>query len=292
MKKRSKKQSGGKGFWGEVAKEFKKNKGAIIGLIIFGIIIFAAIAAMFILDYKTQITKLNLSEALRPVSSKHIFGTDQFGRDIFLRILYGAHYSLLIGVCAVVISTLIGSILGILAGYFGGITETLIMRLMDIISPIPSVLLAICIASAFGQSLYSLMLAVGVISVPSFDRVARAGVMTVRDQEYIEAAKSQGASEFQIIVEHVIPNSLPPILVQATMRVASAIISASSLSFLGLGVPAPQPEWGGMLSEGRNFLGTNTNMTLFPGIAIMITVLCINLIGDGVRDAMDPRLKR
>ena len=163
---------------------------------------------------------------------------------------------------------------------------------MDVISPIPSVLLAICIASAFGQSLVSLMLAVGIISVPSFARIARAGVMTVRDQEYIEAAKSQGASELQIIIHHVIPNSLAPIMVQATMRVASAIISASSLSFLGLGVPAPSPEWGGMLSEGRNFIGTNTNMTLFPGIAIMITVLCINLIGDGVRDAMDPRLKR
>ena len=282
----------GSGFWGEVAKEFKKNKGAIIGLVVFALIILAAVVSIFALDYKTQITKLNLGEALQPSSLHHIFGTDQFGRDIFLRILYGAHYSLLIGVCAVIISTVIGSVLGIIAGYFGGFVETVIMRIMDIISPIPSVLLAICIAAAFGQSLYSLMLAVGIISVPSFARVARAGVMTVRDQEYIEAAKSQGASEVQIIVNHVIPNSLPPILVQATMRVASAIISASSLSFLGLGVPAPQPEWGGMLSEGRNFIGTNTNMTLFPGIAIMITVLCINLIGDGVRDAMDPRLKR
>ncbi len=280
------------GFWAEVAKEFRKNKGAILGLIILGIIVIVSICAVIFLDYKTQITKLNIKEKLQPVSAAHPFGTDQFGRDILLRILYGAHYSLMIGICAVAISTLIGSILGILAGYFGGLTETIIMRIMDIISPIPSVLLAICIAAAFGQSLVSLMIAVGLISVPSFARVARASVMTVRDQEYIEAAKSQGASELQIIVRHVIPNSLPPILVQATMRVASAIISASSLSFLGLGVPAPQPEWGGMLSEGRSFIGTNVNMTLFPGIAIMITVLSINLIGDGIRDAMDPRLKR
>jgi peptide/nickel transport system permease protein len=182
--------------------------------------------------------------------------------------------------------------LGIIAGYFGGITETFIMRFMDVISPIPTILLGIAIASAFGQSLVSLMIAVGVVSVPSFARIARASVMTVRDQEYIEAAKSMSASDLQIIVSHIIPNSFAPILVQATMRVASAIIAASSLSFLGLGVPAPQPEWGGMLSEGRSFIRSNTNMTLFPGIAIMITVLSINLIGDGVRDAMDPRLKR
>jgi peptide/nickel transport system permease protein len=290
MEKKKKTQN--TGLWADVIKEFKKNKGSIVGLIVLGIIVIVAIVSVFVLDYKTQIVKLNIREALQPISSKHFFGTDQFGRDIFLRILYGAHYSLLIGICAVAISTVIGSMLGIIAGYFGGITETFIMRFMDVISPIPTILLGIAIASAFGQSLVSLMIAVGVVSVPSFARIARASVMTVRDQEYIEAAKSMSASDLQIIVSHIIPNSFAPILVQATMRVASAIIAASSLSFLGLGVPAPQPEWGGMLSEGRSFIRSNTNMTLFPGIAIMITVLSINLIGDGVRDAMDPRLKR
>ena len=287
-KHNSKMDSGG--FWHEVVKEFKKNKGAMLGLALFTIIVIVAVVSIFALDYKTQVTKLNMSEMLKPVSLKHFFGTDQFGRDIFFRVLYGAHYSLLIGVCAVVVSIIIGSGLGIVAGYFGGAVESVIMRVMDVISPIPSVLLAICIATAVGQSLASLMLAVGIISVPSFARFARASVMTVREQEYIEAARSQGASELHIIFSHVIPNSMAPILVQATMRVASAIISASSLSFLGLGAPAP--EWGGMLSEGRNFIGTNVNMTLFPGLAIMITVLSINLIGDGIRDAMDPRLKR
>lgn len=292
MAKNTKKKRMGAGFWSEVAKEFKKNKGAMVGLIVFCLIVIVAVVSIFLFDYKAQITRINIKEALQTVSWKHPFGTDQFGRDILNRILYGAHYSLLIGLCAVAISTALGSMLGIIAGYFGGLTENIIMRTMDVISPIPSVLLAICIASAFGQSLTSLMLAVGIVTVPAFARVARASVMSVRDQEYIEAAKSQGASELNIIMKHVIPNSLPPILVQATMRVASAIIVASSLSFLGLGVPAPQPEWGGMLAEGRSFIGTSTNMTLFPGLAIMITVLSINLIGDGIRDAMDPRLKR
>ena len=280
------------GFFHDIAHEFKKNKGAMVGLVILALIIIIAIVSLFLLDYKDQIIKINILEALKAPSVKHPFGTDQFGRDILLRILYGAHYSLLIGLCAVFVSVLVGSTLGILAGYYGGLTETIIMRIMDVISPIPSVLLAICIATAFGQSLIVLMLAVGIISVPSFARVARAGVLTVRDQEYIEAAKAIGANDAQIIIHHVLPNALSPIMVQATMRVASAIISASSLSFLGLGVPAPMPEWGGMLSEGRNFISTNSYMTLFPGIAIMITVLSINLIGDGVRDAMDPRLKR
>ena len=280
------------GFFHDIAHEFKKNKGAMVGLVILALIIIIAIVSLFLLDYKDQIIKINILEALKAPSAKHPFGTDQFGRDILLRILYGAHYSLLIGICAVFVSVLVGSTLGILAGYYGGLTETIIMRIMDVISPIPSVLLAICIATAFGQSLIVLMLAVGIISVPSFARVARAGVLTVRDQEYIEAAKAIGANDAQIIIHHVLPNALSPIMVQATMRVASAIISASSLSFLGLGVPAPMPEWGGMLSEGRNFISTNSYMTLFPGIAIMITVLSINLIGDGVRDAMDPRLKR
>ena len=171
-----------RGFWGEVAKEFKKNKGAVVGTIVFSLIIVVAVGAVFLLDYREQITKVVISEARLPISSEHFFGTDQYGRDIFLRILYGAHYSLLIGLCAVVIATVIGSLLGIIAGYFGGFWETIIMRFMDVISPIPTVMLALCIASAFGQSLVSLMLAVGVVSVPSFARIARAAVMTVRDQ--------------------------------------------------------------------------------------------------------------
>lgn len=292
MDETMKKTSHEQGFFAEFVKEYRKNKGAVFGLIVLAIIIVTGIISMFVIDYDTQIAKIHIQEALQGPSAAHFFGTDQYGRDIFCRDLYGTHYSLLIGICAVMVSVSIGSVLGVIAGYFGGMTETIIMRVMDVISPIPSVLLAICIASAFGQSLVSLMLAVGTVTVPAFARTARASVMMVRDEEYIDAARSQGASHFHIITQHIIPNSLAPIIVQATMRVASAIIVASSLSFLGLGIPAPKPEWGGMLSEGRNFIGTNAYMTIFPGLAIMITVLSINLIGDGIRDAMDPRLKR
>ena len=292
MAKGKNKNPNRQGYWSEFIKELKKNKGAMIGLFFFLFVIAVSVVAVFVIDYDTQIAKMNIKEALQGPSAQHLFGTDKYGRDIFARILYGAHYSLLIGFCAVIISTAFGSLLGIIAGYYGGLVESIIMRTMDVISPIPSVLLAICIASAFGQSLVSLMLAVGIVTVPNFARVARASVLNVCGEEYIEVAKSQGASDFHIIIQHVIPNSMAPILVQATMRVASAIIVASSLSFLGLGVPAPQPEWGGMLADGRSFISTHPYMTIFPGLAIMLTVLSINLFGDGIRDAMDPRLKR
>ena len=194
--------------------------------------------------------------------------------------------------CSVAVSLLIGSTLGIIAGYFGGFIENIIMRIMDIFSPIPTMLMAVCLTSAFGQGLVVLMVSIGVVGVPAFAQIARASVMTVRGQEYIEAARASGAREYQIILSHIVPNALAPIIVQATLRIASAIISASALTFLGLGVPTPMPEWGGMLSDGRNFIRDYSYMTLFPGLAIMITVLAINLIGDGLRDAMDPKLKR
>lgn len=280
------------GLWAEMWRDYKKNKGAMAGLVTILVIVAVAILAEFLFDYSTQVVGIDVANALQPPSLRHLFGTDQYGRDIAVRILYGARYSLAVGICAVMVSVLIGSTLGILAGYYGGIVETLIMRTMDVISPIPSLLLAICISTAFGQSIGVLMLAIGVVSVPPFAQVARASVLTIREREFIEAAKASGAREYQIILSHVVPNALSPIIVQSTMRVASAIITASSLSFLGLGVPTPLPEWGGMLSDGRLFIRDYSYMTLFPGLAIMVTVLAINLIGDGMRDAMDPRLKR
>jgi peptide/nickel transport system permease protein len=276
----------------EIWRNFKRNRGAIIGLAILGTIVFLAIASEFIFDYDTQVVRQRVSERLQGPSLKYPLGTDQYGRDIMTRIIYGARFSLSVGIVAVMVSLAVGATLGLVAGFYGGVIENLIMRVSDVFGSIPSILLAITISAAFGQSMFVLMVSVGIVSVPAFARVARAAAMTVRDQEYIEAARAAGARDWQIIAYHVIPNSMAPILVQCTMRVASAIIAASSLSFLGLGVPLPAPEWGAMLSEGRGFIRNYSYMTLFPGLAIMITVLAINLIGDGLRDAMDPKLKR
>ncbi|MDX9826966.1 MAG: ABC transporter permease [Spirochaetia bacterium] len=276
----------------EIMRNLKKNKGAVVGLCIILLIILLTIITNFTVDYNSQIIRQTASQRLQRPSFEHPFGTDQYGRDIFLRVLYGARYSLLVGVVAVMVSLSIGGVLGIIAGYFGGFTETVIMRTTDIFSSIPSMLLAISISTAFGANIFILMISVGVVTVPAFARVARASVMTVRDQEFIEAARAIGASRLSIMFTHILPNALAPIIVQVTMRVGSAIITAASLSFLGLGVPAPAPEWGAMLSEGRSFIRNYSYMTMFPGLAIVLTVLSFNLIGDGLRDAMDPKLKR
>jgi peptide/nickel transport system permease protein len=197
-----------------------------------------------------------------------------------------------VGIVAVSIALAIGTTLGAFAGYYGGVVEDLIMRGTDIFAAVPNMLMAIVIVSALGANTFNLMIAVGVTSVPQFVRITRASVLTVRNQEYVEAARAIGISEWKIIYTHVLPNCLSPIIVQTTLRIASAIISASSLSFLGLGVPAPAPEWGSMLSAGRRFLRGYSYMTMFPGLAIMITVLAFNMVGDGLRDALDPKLKK
>lgn len=205
--------------------------------------------------------------------------------------MYGARYSLAIGVVAVIVSLVAGVTLGAVAGFVGGAVENLIMRIMDIFAAIPSILMAMAIVSALGQSAIILMIAVGVTSVPSFATITRAAVLQVRNNDFVEAARAIGMPNWKIVVKHILPNSLAPILVQATLRIGNAIISASGLSFLGLGIPLPAPEWGGMLSNGRKYIRDYPYMTIFPGLAILITVIAFNLIGDGVRDALDPKLK-
>ena len=277
---------------GMIWHQLKKNKGAIIGLILISLVIILALCAPLIYDYKQDIVKNHVRERMLYPSREHPFGTDDLGRDILARVIWGARYSLAVGVVAVMFALVVGVTLGAIAGYVGGVFEDIVMRICDIFSSIPSVLLAIAVVSAMGKSTVNLMIAVGLASSAPFTRVARAAVLVVRDEEYVEAAKAIGMRDWQIILEHILPNCVSQIIVQATLRVGSAIISAAQLSFLGLGVPAPAPEWGAMLSSGRQFIRDYSYMTLFPGLAIMLCVLSLNLLGDGLRDALDPKLKR
>jgi peptide/nickel transport system permease protein len=275
-----------------IFRQLKKNKGAIMGLVMMLIIVALALLAPVIFDYQKDVIGMNLRERLQSPSSKYWFGTDEMGRNIFARVIWGARYSVAVGIIAVLIALVVGVTLGSAAGYVGGAFENLIMRLTDIFSSIPSVLMAIAVVSALGKSTLNLMIAVGIASTAPFVRVARAAVLTVRGEEYIESARAIGMPEWKIVLLHVLPNCVSQIIVQATLRVGSAIISSAQLSFLNLGVPAPAPEWGSMLAAGRSYIRGYSYMTLFPGLAIMVTVLSLNLIGDGLRDAMDPKLKR
>ena len=276
----------------EVWHRLKKNKGAMVGLVIILIFVLIAATATLWIDYDTDVIQQNSKVKLQAPSSEHIMGTDEYGRDIFSRLMYGTRYSLSIGVVSVFIALVIGVTLGAIAGYYGGIVENLIMRAADIFHSIPTILMGIVIVAALGPNVFNLMLAVGLTSVPSFVRITRAAILTVRNQEFVESARAIGISEPKIIFQHILPNCLSPIIVQTTLRIANSIVSAASLSFLGLGVPAPAPEWGSMLSAGREYIRSSSYMTLFPGLAIMLVVLGFNMVGDGLRDALDPKLKK
>ena len=276
----------------ETWRRLKKNRMAMLGLFVITLLILVSIFADFIFDYNDVVIKQDTSIRLEGPSSEHWLGTDEFGRDILARLVHGSRVSLSVGVVAVTISLLIGGTLGAIAGFYGGKVDNVIMRFMDILLAVPSLLLSITIVSALGPSLINLMLAIGISSVPSYARIVRASVLTVKDQEFVEAARCIGANNFEIIMSHIIPNCMAPIIVQVSLKVASAILSTSGLSFLGLGVKAPTPEWGAMLSGGRSYLRNAPHLCIFPGIAIIITILSLNLLGDGLRDALDPKLKK
>ena len=278
--------------WAEVWDRLKSNKMAMLGLTILVILILLAVFADVIADYNDVAIKMDTSIRLEGPSKNHILGTDEFGRDIFARLIHGARVSLKVGIIAVGIAIAIGGTLGAIAGYYGGVLDNIIMRIMDVFLAIPSILLAITIVSSLGNTMLNLMLAVGISSIPSYARIVRASVISVKDEEFIEAARAIGAKDSRIIAKHIIPNSLAPVIVQATLGVAGAILSTAGLSFIGLGIAKPQPEWGAMLSGGRTFLRDAPHVTTFPGIAIMITILSLNLLGDGLRDALDPRLRQ
>ena len=275
----------------EVWKRLCRNKTAVLGLVIVALLTLMAILSPILIDYETQVIKTNYSEALQAPSADHWFGTDEMGRDILLRVMYGSTVSLSIGVVTVAVSLTVGLILGAAAGYFGGKTDMIIMRIMDIFLAIPGTLLAICIVASLGNSIPNLVIAQAVSSIPTFSRVVRGAVITARDADYVEAARAIGAKDATIIFHEVLPNSLAPIIVQTTLQVASVILSIAGLSFIGLGIPAPRPEWGAMLSGARAYIRDYSYMCLFPGLAIMTTILSLNLLGDGLRDALDPKMK-
>ena len=287
-KKHAKKRSQGAEIW----RRLRKNKGAMVGLAITILIILLSLFADVIFDFDTQIAGINAKERLLAPTQGHPFGTDQMGRDLFYRVLYGTKYSFAIGILSTLMCTSIGLPLGAMAGYLGGTFDDILMRIIDIISSIPSMLMGMLVVSALGPSLANLVIAFGVAGAPAIARISRASVMTVKNQEYIEAARASGLREGKIIVSHILPNCLSPILVAMTLQVAQSIISASGLSFLGLGVPVPSPEWGALLSAGRQYIRDYSYMCLFPGLAIVVCVLALNMLGDGLRDAMDPKLRK
>lgn len=270
-------------------RRFCKNKLAVTGLVILVLMIACAVFADYIAPYGYN--DQNPAMANQFPCAEYWLGTDDFGRDILSRIIYGARISLKVAFVAVSMAVVIGGTIGAVAAYYSKI-DNIIMRIVDLFMAIPNVLLAIAIATALGSGERNLMIAVGISSVPMYARIVRAAVLSVKEQEYIEAARSIGASDFRIILGHILPNALSPVIVQATLSVATAIILASSLSYLGFGVQAPLPEWGAMLSSGRQYIRTYWHMTVFPGLAIMLAVYALNVVGDGLRDALDPRMKR
>ena len=275
----------------ETWRRLKKNKGAMFGIAFLLRLVLATIVASFIFDYDKDIIAMTKDRFLPP-SWEHPFGTDNMGRDIFKRVLYGAKYSLVLSFGATALGLAVGLFFGAIAGYYGGAVDNIIMRFTDIFYSIPYIMLAVVVVSLLGTSMASLLIAMALGSFAGFARIARASIMTVRDMEYVESGYAIGLPTWKIILKHIIPNCLSPIIVQTTLRVGSNIISASSLSFLGVGITPPTPEWGAMLSDGRSYIRSSGWMCLFPGLAIMFTVLALNLLGDGLRDAMDPKLKK
>ncbi|HLS66319.1 MAG TPA: nickel transporter permease [Pseudogracilibacillus sp.] len=277
------------GPWREAWREFRKNKVAVVGTIIVLFFILLAIFAPFIA--KEGINEQVMADRLQPPSAQYWLGTDDFGRDIFSRIVYGARISLWVGFSSVVGSVIVGSLLGIIAGYYGRWVDVIISRFFDIMLAFPSILLAIAIVAVLGPSLRNALIAIAIINVPNFGRLIRSRVLSIKEDEYIMAARSIGMKDVRILFSHILPNSMAPVVVQGTLAIATAILEAAALGFLGLGAQPPAPEWGKMLADSKNYLQSAPWTMIFPGLAIMLTVLGFNLMGDGLRDAMDPRMK-
>jgi peptide/nickel transport system permease protein len=289
--------------WQITWRRLFRRKSAVIGLAMLGILVFVALTAQWIAPYDPIQVLLGKEEGVKARQDpcihllgcprdqpQHLMGIDGNVRDEFSRVLYGARLSLVIGFTTVTFAIVIGTILGALAGYFGGWIDNLIMRVMDVLLAFPSLLLAIAIVTVLGPGLQNALLAIGIVSIPAYARVVRASVLSVREMEYVSATRALGGDTMQILFRRILPNALTPLIVQGTLGIATAILDAAALSFLGLGAQPPTPEWGSMLGQERNQVFTAPHLVFFPGIAIALTVLSFNLLGDGLRDALDPRL--
>lgn len=275
--------------WHDFLRRFRRSKGALIGLSLFLLIALVAVLAPVIAPYDP--IQIDPAHYLYSPGIPYLFGTDQYGRDIFSRIVFGARISLVIGLISVSIASTLGVTAGLISGYYGGWVDSLIMRVIDVMLAFPGILLALAIVSMLGPSLVNLMIAVGISSIPTYARLTRGSVLSARTELYVDAARVVGVPDRIILVRHILPNVIAPVIVAATLGIGAAILWAAALSFLGLGSQPPTPEWGRMLSEGRQYLREQWWISTFPGLAIMLTVLAMNMLGDGLRDALDPRLK-
>lgn len=274
----------------EMWRSLIQNKAAVIGLCIILFLVFLALFGRFIMPYDPNLQDLGNAKAMP--SSEHWFGTDQLGRDIFSRVIDGTKISLRVGLSAVAIALSIGTVLGAVAGYRGGRADTVIMRLMDMMLSIPSILLAITFMAAFGKGIDKAIIAIGLVSIPEYARIVRGSILSIKENDYVQAAKVIGNKESRIIFRHILPNVVSSIIVRATLGISTAVLDTAALGFLGLGVQPPYAEWGDMLGRARGFIFEAPHMLIFPGLAITITVLAFNLLGDGLRDALDPKARK
>ncbi len=278
-------------FWGDAWRRLRAHNPARLGMLIIVSLILVAVLAPVVVPYDPKLDS-NLALRLKSPSGEHPFGTDSLGRDVLIRVAHGARISLRVGLLAVGIALLVGTPLGLIAGFLGGWVDNVSMRLMDIVLAFPGMLLAIAIVAMRGPGLNNTMIAIGIVYIPPFARLTRSMVLSLKEQEYVTAARCVGVRDMRLIFRHVLPNSLAPVIVQGTLSLANAILDAAGLGFLGLGAQPPHPEWGAMLSDSYKYLTTGAWwVLLFPGLAIMLSVLGFNLFGDGLRDALDPRLR-
>jgi len=275
------------GSFKSIVSSLKKKPKFLISFGFIAFLIFLAIFADFIAPHDMR--AINLDKHLTKPGLEYFFGADELGRDVFSRIIYGTRISLLIGIASVLLGLLIGGILGVLAGYYKGKVDSIIMRICDVLLSIPSILLAIAIVASLGGGVVNLIIAIAIANIPSFARIIRSNIITVSEKQFIEAANALGASNFRIILKHLVPNIISAIIVQLTIGVASAILSAAGLGFIGLGVESSVAEWGAMISSGKSYIRTHPHLTIFPGFTIMLTILAFNILGDEIRNAIDPR---